>query len=65
LEKPELKPVEIVARVEPLSFDKVKVSLYYIFEPVAYAVFRGKNKQRKNCETNEGNDYKFCIDGSK
>ena len=45
--------------------DKVKVSLHYFFEPVAYAVLCGKNEQRKGGETYKGNDYKFCIDGSK
>jgi hypothetical protein len=62
LEKPELKPVKIIPWIEPLSFDKVEISLYYFFEPVAYPVLRAKNKQRKSHETYKGNDYKFCID---
>jgi hypothetical protein len=65
LKKPELKPVKIITRVEPFPLDKVKVSLHYFFEPVAYAVLCGKNEQRKGGETYKGNDYKFCIDGSK
>jgi hypothetical protein len=51
LQKPELKAVKIVARIEPFSFYKIEISLHYVFEPVAYAILRGKNKQGENGKT--------------
>ena len=37
----------------------MKVSLHNLFEPVAYTVLRGKNKQRENSKTCNRKDYEF------
>jgi hypothetical protein len=42
----------------------MKIGLYHFFEPVAYPVLRGKNKQRKGSEAHNRNDDIFRADRS-
>jgi hypothetical protein len=62
LKKSELETVKIITRTEPFPLDKVKISLYHFFKPVADTILRGKNKERKSSETYYRNGDKFCID---